>query len=152
MDPISRWTVDQDIHHSIRCRKVNSTFTAAVYSVGLKTSLPLKLVTLRGMLVGRWKMEYLCVLGKGRIVPISLSHCQFFWSLRLRKTWKLTSKSKDLPPWEFPPTLTPSTITRECHGFSNPHGSQVGVVTGAGAGWKFTPLKNPHPCHGFEGF
>ena len=43
---------------------------------------------------------------------------------------------------------------RECHGFSNPHGSQVGVVTGAGAGagWKFTPLKNPHPCHGFEGF
>ena len=43
-------------------------------------------------------------------------------------------------------------VNRECHGFSNPHGSQVGVVTGVGAGWKFTPLKNPHPCHGFEGF
>ena len=47
---------------------------------------------------------------------------------------------------------SPTLVCRECHGFSNPRGSQVGVVTGVGAGWKFTPLKNPHPCHGFEGF
>ena len=50
------------------------------------------------------------------------------------------------------PNMGTGAVVRECHGFSNPHGSQVGVVTGAGAGWKFTPLKNPHPCHGFEGF
>ena len=36
--------------------------------------------------------------------------------------------------------------TRDCHGFSNPHGSWAGVSEGTGTGWQFTPPKKPMPA------
>jgi hypothetical protein len=34
---------------------------------------------------------------------------------------------------------------RECHGFINPHGLQVRVATGAGAGWLIATPEKPAP-------
>ena len=34
---------------------------------------------------------------------------------------------------------------RECHGFTNPHGLQSRVVTGAGAGWQIVTPQKPAP-------
>ena len=34
---------------------------------------------------------------------------------------------------------------RDCHGFTNPHGSRVQVGKGAGTCWPFTPPEKPAP-------
>ena len=36
-------------------------------------------------------------------------------------------------------------VYRDCHGFENPRGSRGRVVTGTGAGWKFTTPEKPAP-------
>jgi hypothetical protein len=51
-DPISRCTVCQDENRTIRYQQPNSTSMVAVFDVGLKISLPLNPVTLRGTHVG----------------------------------------------------------------------------------------------------
>ena len=44
---------------------------------------------------------------------------------------------------------------RDCHGFTNPHESQVWVSEGVGMDWQFTPPEKPSPVvwvsQGFTG-
>ena len=42
--------------------------------------------------------------------------------------------------------------SRDCHGFRNPCGLQVGVGRGRGTGWHFEPPTKPAPVAGVDGF